>query len=186
MNERGFFTLIGICFLLVASILVVGIQETSKSYINVARDFKSGVELQNIADSALLKADISKLKDRNINLPHNKNQEVILTETVDKNTNVVVVAESGKYTELVYNRDTKTKEWVTRGTIHFMKKNYPSESIVDEKNKPDEAGVVLISVASRKLDDDTTIYRRSMAYVLTDDNYKTIYFMNSLSDDKEQ
>ena len=185
MNERGFFSLIGICFLLVASILVIGLQETSKSYINVARDFKSEVDLQNIADSALLKADISKLKDRNINLSHKDNQEVILTESVDDNTNVVVIAESGKYKEFVYNSATNTKEWMTRGTIHFMKKKYPSETI-DATGEPNQAGVVLISVASRKIDDDTTIYRKSLAYVLAEDDYKTIYFMNSLTDDKEQ
>lgn len=173
MNERGFFTLIGICFLLVASILVIGLQETSNSYINVADDFKSEVDLQNIADSALFEAvEIIKSPDFEIKKPDDsirKNNQHQIDLRYNYDADVVVFYEYG--TDYFYGTPN----------IRFRKKSYPSENIVDT-SKPKAEGVILISVASRKLDDDTTIYRRSMAYVLTEDDYKTIYFMNSLSD----
>ena len=182
INERGFFTLIGICLLLVASILVIGIQETSKSYINVADNFKSEADLQNIADSALLESinmidpnDVEKiLPQRNLNLSRKYSQREILSRPINEDTDVKVIAEYGKYID-------GDKE---KGTIIFMERKHRSDGTVNDKvtDNSGRVGVILISVASRKIDDDTTIYRRSTAYVLNEDNFKTVYFMNSLTD----
>ena len=161
--------------MLVASILVIGIQETSKSYINVARDFKSETDLQNIADSALFEAiEIIKSPDFEFKKPDDsirRNNQHPIPLGRNYNANVTVFYEYG------------TDYFDKTPNIKFMRKKYPSENIVDT-SKPNAKGVILISVASRKIDDDTTIYKKSLAYILEDNegklNYKTIYFMNSL------
>ena len=193
MNERGFFTLTGICFLIVASILVIGLQETSRNYINVSDSFKTETELQNIADSALIVA-IEKIDNKEIPLEtidydanRDKKQFDITGDIIDdidtmldEFTDITVLYEYG------IDRNHN-------GTIHFIDMSYSSGKQTygklkkfDEKILREE-GVILISVASRKIDDDTTIYRRSMAYVKENEqgelDFKTIYFMNSLKDD---
>ena len=183
MNERGFFTLIG-----VASILVIGLQETSRNYIIVADNFKNESDLKNIADSALIEAvnmidpnDIEKyLPQKNLNLSRYHSQRELFSRQIDKKTDVKVVAEYGKYTD----GDNE------RGSIIFFEREHKSDGVINDKVIDDtgKEGVILISVASRKIDDDTTIYRRSMAYVLKENekgelDFKTIYFMNSLKDD---
>ena len=175
-NEKGFFTLIGICFLLVASILVIGLQETSRNYIIVADNFKNESDLKNIANSALIEAvEIIKSPDFEFKKPddsirHNNQYPIPLNTSYD--ADVTVLYEYG--TDYFYKKPN----------ITFMKRQYEGK---DKRNdvptgKPNEEGVVLISVASREIE-GTTIYRRSMAYVLTEEDYKTIYFMNSLKDD---
>ena len=193
MNERGFFTLTGICLLIVASILVIGLQETSRNYINVSDSFKTETELQNIADSALIVA-IEKIDNKEIPLEtidydanRDKKQFDITGDIIDdidtmldEFTDITVLYEYG------IDRNHN-------GTIHFIDMSYSSGKQTygklkkfDEKILREE-GVILISVASRKIDDDTTIYRRSMAYVKENEqgelDFKTIYFMNSLKDD---
>ena len=177
MNERGFSTLIGICSLLVASILVIGLQETSRNYINVADDFKNEADLKNISDSALIEAvEIIKspefeLKKPDDSIRRNNQHPIPLNNSYD--ADVTVLYEYG--IDYFYKKPN----------IIFMKRKYESNGEHNDVStgEPNEEGVILISVASRKIDDDTTIYRRSMAYVLKNDNYKTIYFMNSLKDD---
>ncbi|MBQ7198403.1 MAG: hypothetical protein IJS29_03975, partial [Selenomonadaceae bacterium] len=56
MNERGFFTLIGLCFLIVVAVMARGVQESEGNYYSVTDDFVQAAELQNIADSALIEA----------------------------------------------------------------------------------------------------------------------------------
>ena len=156
--------------MLAASILAVGIQETSKSYINVADNFKTETELQNIADSALFEAvEIIGESDFELKKPDDfirKNNQHRIPLKNTYNADVTVLYEYG------------TDYFDKKPNIIFKKKQYPSESIV-ATGEPNQEGVILISVASRKVD-DTKVYRRSMAYVLTKDKYKTIYFMNSL------
>ena len=56
MNEHGFFTMIGLCFLLMATICVLNIQESGKIFSYDTANFQAESELQNIADSALIEA----------------------------------------------------------------------------------------------------------------------------------
>ena len=188
MNERGFFTLIGICFLLLASILVIGLQETSRNYIIVADNFKNEADLKNIADRALIEA-IEKIRNGEIELKEIEGETASRTERQDEikisltnndDADVTVIYEYAKIND--------------SGNIWFVNRSYASGKPFDSDFKKvndnkylREKGVVLISVASRKIDDDTTIYRRSMAYVKENEqgelDFKTIYFMNSLKDD---
>lgn len=189
MNEKGFFTLIGICFLLIAAILVKGVQESERNYSYVTRDFKDEVELQNIADSALLEA-VEMIKSNEVELIESKssvsifnrkeNQYNIIDKTVD-GAKVQVFYEYGKIGD--------------DGNIYFLKRTYSrygysdGDFIKGDDNKVlTKKGVILISVASRKSDNnimnDKKIYRRSLGYFLTDgDEDGKIYFMNSLNDD---
>ena len=86
-SERGFFTLIGICILLIAAIFVKGIQESELNYAYIAGNFKTETELQNAADSALIEAiDLIKsgypLKEAGSPTRKN-NQHKIIEKTVD-------------------------------------------------------------------------------------------------------
>ena len=170
MDERGFFTLIGICFLIVAMFLVKGLQESAGNYFDITSDFKTEIELQNIADSALIEAvEIIKSPDfergETSNFVRRYNQHKIIDDT-----NVEVFYEYG--ITFLGNKPN----------IYFMRKIYPSEEIVTT-GKPNRKGYLLISVASRD-GKFGKVYRRSLAYILEDDegklDDKKIYFMNDL------
>ena len=183
MNEKGFFTLIGICFLLIAAILVKGVQESEKNYSYVTRDFQDEVELQNIADSALLEA-VEIIKSNEVELIEStknfsnrrENQHKIIDKTVN-GANVQVFYEYGKIND--------------EGNIYFLKRTYQSNGKFSDNTtelKEPKKGVILISVASRdsdnKIMDNEKIYRRALGYFLTDEDADgKIYFMNSLTND---
>ena len=191
MNEKGFFTVIGICFLLVAAILVKGVQESEKNYSLVTQDFQTEVELQNIAESALIEAvELIKKNREDIanglevdelvpkppavyNLSHQDKQHKI-------NLNGNYDADVEVYAE--YGIDTLNNGI---GNIWFMKRTYSSSSYNDDFVKVGndnlrKKGIILISVASRDIN-NVKVYRRTMGYFFTDeDTDGKIYFMNSL------
>ena len=181
-SERGFFTLIGICILLVAAIFVKGIQESELNYAYIAEDFKTEMELQNAADSALIEAVDLIRSGYTLQLPSSfvrkNNQHKIIEKTVD-DIKVEVWYEYGKNSG--------------GGKFHFMERDYSQEKDVEigEQNK---RGVILISVASRDSDIMSgKVFGRAIGYIFMDGdenildkegkpkNY--VHFMNSLSSD---
>ena len=177
-DERGFFTVIGLCFLLAVSICIKNIQESEAIYSFNAADYQAEQELQNAADSALIEAaeKIQKVKlegtseDLNKIIPippmyyasRSERQYHILTTTKNysrlKNIEVKVYGErSNIHKELGKDSDA---------TISFQ----------------DKEGVILISVASANSRlDDKKIYRRSLAFIyLADDTPNKIFYLNSL------
>lgn len=56
MNERGFFTIAGLCLAVIAAIFIKGIQEFEANYSRVVTNFRAEHELQNAADTALANA----------------------------------------------------------------------------------------------------------------------------------
>lgn len=195
MNERGFFTLIGLCFLIVVAILVRGVQESEGNYYSVTDDFIQADELQNIADSALIEAvDLIKKNREDIaagldvvelvpkppkiyNVPRDRKQHPISLNQ-SYNADVIVYAEYGID---VMNGDI--------GNIWFMKRTHTGSGYSDGNFLKDtdgkyiqKKGIILISVASRDSDKiDSKIYRRAIAYFFTDEDADgIIYFMNSL------
>ena len=180
-SERGSFTLIGICILLVAAILVKGIKESSLNYAYIAENFETETELQNVADSALIEAvDLIRndypLEQAGSYIRKN-NQHKILDKTVGK-INVTVWYEYGKN---------------GGGKFHFMERNYTTQTDkeIGEQNK---CGVILISVASRDSDIMSgKVLARAIGYIFTDGdenildkegkpkNY--VHFMNSVTND---
>ena len=181
-SERGFFTLIGICLLLVASIFVKGIQESELNYAYIARDFEDEMKLQNAADSALIEAvDLIRnghTLEKGLSTFRKNNQHKIIDKTVD-GIKVEVWYEYGKNNE--------------GGKLYFKERNYSTQT--DQPISEDKKfGVILISVASRDSDImQGKIFARALGYVFTDGdenildkegkpkNY--VHFMNSISSD---
>ena len=169
MNERGFFSLIGICFLLVAAIFVKGLQEYEANYYNIARDFKTEMDLQNIADSALIEA-VELIQSGEVTLQgrkygNRKNSQYPVPLKLHYNADVQVFYEYGNFRQL-------TRKY--------------SFGEVDKDVRPDNTekkGVILMSVASRDSDKMIgKIYCRSLGYFFTDENEtKYIHFMKSLN-----
>ena len=202
MNEKGFFTLIGLCFLLVAALLVRGVQESEKNYSNITTDFHTEVDLQNVADSALIEAvDLIK-----------RNQEAIangeqIPEILPKPSSVSEEQTAQKIT-ITGNYDADVEVYARyawypvdkRGDIFFNERKYTQDGYNDENFKKDDnnkeltnIGIALISVASREIDGNK-FYRRAIGYFLTDGDENNldkakkpkeyIYFMNSLDKEK--
>ena len=193
MNERGFFTLMGLCFLIVVAVMARGVQESEGNYYSVTDDFVQAAELQNIADSALIEAvDLIK-----------KNREEIaagldVVELVPKPPKIYNVPRYRKQHPIPLNKSYEADVEVYAeygidvmngdiGNIWLKRKVYPERDIVDrylENNQRE--GVIIISVASRESDKTGgKIYRRAIAYFFTDDaKDKNIYFMNSLVEEK--
>lgn len=193
--------MIGICFLLIAALFVKGVQESEYNYSYITTDFKTEADLQNVADSALIEA-MNRIKNGEISLEKSlkygySNRSENQYEITDKiqisnklidDVEVKVFYEYGKFVD-------------DDGNIYFAERQYPSENDVFYKEtvsgKKDDVirkGVILISVASREIDNNK-IYRRAIGYFL-DDNEEVvknnkgkpvidrfryeIHFMNSL------
>ncbi|MBQ7476759.1 MAG: hypothetical protein IJT06_05125 [Selenomonadaceae bacterium] len=161
MNERGFFSLVGICFLLVAAILVTGLQEYELNYYGIAQNFAEETDLQNAADSALVMA-METLKENPDSSPTNP----VLNETW------------GKIHVEVYAK---------KNSLDFKKRYFNTATNYTDKptSIPTKKGIILMSVASRDSDKMVgKIYRRSLGYFFTDENEKKyIHFMKSLNKD---
>ena len=167
MNERGFFSLIGICFLLVAAILVVGLQESEGNYYDVTRNFYDEVDLQNVADSALIEA-ANKITSGEIELKMPPSQ-----------------VSSRRYKQypvpLNLHYDADVEVFYEYGNVRQKWREYESGNPKNDNDtkKNLARGVILISVASRDSDKMTgKIYRRSLGYFFEDD--KQFRFMKSL------
>ncbi len=181
-SERGFFTLTGICLLLVAAIFVKGIQKSELNYAYIAKDFETEMKLQNAADSALIEAvDLIRNNyplEKGLFPNHVKNQHKIIDKAVD-GIKVEVWYEYGKNNE--------------GGKFYFKERNYTTKT--DKPISEDRKfGVILISVASRDSDImQGKIFARALGYVFTDGdeiildkegklkNY--VHFMNSVTND---
>lgn len=152
MNERGFFTIVGLCLLLVAAIFIKGVQEFEANYARTITNFQIEHHLKNIAESYLIETyEIYKGTKTKENLG-----DIYFGEFKLKN---VIVEIRSKHT-----------------TIHTEKGNTGLKEL-----PPDAEGTVIVSIASC---DSPFIagkmYRRAFAYILDDDESKTIHFVNSL------
>lgn len=158
MNERGFFTIVGLCLLLVASIMIRGVQEVDANYFYEESNFSAEQELQNAADSALAEAIEIALSEDYTQKYKNDAVEIPVKQQNDSDISTTVLARYG----FIYQ---------------FTVTSY-SGSTVKYKDNGYLRGLMLISVASR---DDERIggkmYRRALAYVLNDDK-KTIHYLN--------
>ena len=165
-NQRGFFTIIGLCFLLAAAICIVTIQKTEKNFTAGTTDFEIEQELQNAADSALIEAAEKIRRNPNL-LPSGSPYDL------RKNRQFQIPV------NLAYNKKLKNlqvKVYGERGNIHSEPGIY-SDIILSSNDK---AGFILLSIAScPSRFDNKKIYRRSFAYI-ENDNPEIIFFMNNL------
>ena len=161
MNERGFFTIIGLCLLLIAAISIKGIHEFEANYLSSVYIFRLENELQNIADSALT--------------------EVLEKENFPEDYKSGVPFEIS-VTPLEHSDKIKNLRVKVRGVycdIQEVKDKY-----VPQNRLPVAYGIqkatVLLSVAS--CDNPFTnekSYCQALAYKLEDDN--TVKFINNFS-----
>ena len=161
MNERGFFTIIGLCLLLVAAIFIKGILEFEANYSIGITNFQAEHELQNFAESYLIEKfeELPPLNEGDIY----KFPVVTVQSEKFKTVQIQVQAQNFNLKKFIRTYSTNT--------------NYSD----DDAGELPQNAIILVSIAS--CDSPFIIgkiFRRSFAYVLTDDDSKTIHFLNSL------
>jgi len=168
-NQRGFFTVIGLCFLLAVTICIKNIQESQAIYSFGATDFQAEIELQNAADSALIEA-VEKIKLNPDLVPKPKNYYGMREDRQHQ------VLSSTKNSARL--KDIKVEVYGEHGNIHSeLGKDSTATISIQDKD-----GVILISVASANSRlDDKKIYRRSLAFFYLDETAPNkIFYLNSL------
>lgn len=151
MNQHGFFTILGLCLLIVAAIFIKGILEFEANYSRGITSYEAEHHLQNLAESYLIK---EKNFTENLSIEHNLG-DISYSDYKLKNVTVAI-----------YGR---------HGNIQIQNSEY-----TNFENLPqDVEGNIILSVAS--CDSPFIIgkiYRRAFAYI--DDETNTIHFMNDL------
>ena len=176
MNERGFFTIIGLCLLLIAAISIKGVHEFEANYSRGIIIFQAEHELQNAADSALINA-INKNNTATQKFTSKKfgtlKVEIRREEIIPSSGKRVFIRRfEGEYLSNGKIKETPLNE---DNTLDTGNKNSHS----DESPEWLKTGTIWASVAS--CDNPLVagkIYRRSFAYTLDGD--ETIYYLNNL------
>ena len=158
MNERGFFTIIGLCLLIIAAVSIKGVNEFEANYSRGVKNFQIEHQLQNLAESFLAEE-----------FDNFKNLEYEENYSTSKNF--------GEYDGLknctvqLHAQNTYLKNFIR---VYSSGSNYKD---IDAGENPQNVTVV-ISVAS--CDSPFIVgkmYRRALAYI---DESETIHFMGDL------
>ena len=156
MNERGFFTIVGLCLLLVAAIFIKGVNEFEANYARGITNFQLEHELQNAADSFLI-------------------------ESLDKINNEDCAVDGTFYITSTKFGQITVKVQSKESNIHTQNGDYTNFSNLPK----DTRGTVILSVASCKSPFGVgNIYRRALGYIVLDnteteiDESETVYFIN--------
>ena len=171
MNQRGFFTIVGLCLLIVATIFIKGILEFETNYSRGITSYEIEHHLQNLAESYLIE-NIGSIE--NLPIEHNLG-DISYGDYKLKNVQVAIY---GKHDEIQFFQ-----------RVYRKNGNPTNESIKDSEGNPMTGdGKIILSVAS--CDSPFIVgkmYRRAFAYILDDDETtedvdesKTIHFMNDL------
>ena len=175
-DQRGFFTVIGLCFLLAVSVCIKNIQESETIFTFGASDFKDEQELQNAADSALLEA-VEKIKFNVELVPKPANYFGNRSDRQHKiSVSQPILSKTSRFENI------QVEVYGEHGNIHS---ELGVESDIGTAPADEEGdGIILISVASgQSRIDNKKIYRRSLAFVRIDDAgvvQDKIFFLNSL------
>ena len=171
MRQKGFATIFGLCLILVIAIIVKGIQEAENYNAREVVNFYLEQQLQNVAESGIYRAIEIARKDKD---------HSILPEAGTWNNGV---RDDGKRKILIETKpvahgestiDILVEVWGNRGKI------YPLDKNGNEKSGEERDGVYFMACAST----DSIFFRgkndrRAYAYVLDDDSYKVVHFMES-------
>lgn len=199
MNERGVFTLVALCLLLVISLAIRTIQDTEKNYSYGATNFQIELELQSAADSGLIEA-AKKIQSGEIIISAPSEAEYMQNR---KHWQRKISVSQPTDSELLKNISVEV--YGERGNISMYKRNYNAEDdyigtyaqyrdIPYQKTFLTESGevtkqewggvIILISVASGETNSGTKKFRRSLAYIffndtdVNDQEKFIIHFMN--------
>ena len=161
-NQQGFFTIIGLCFLLAVTICVINIQESSRIFTSSATDFQAEQELQNIADSAILEA--IEIIPRNENYLEKMNmQKVQNLSILNREDRQYKISEISKNKNSDRLKNLNVEVFFEFGKIHH---ELGQESDADFSDVDDCEGIIFIAVASADSRfDDKKIYRSSSAFI---------------------
>lgn len=199
MNERGFFSIVGLCLMLVITLSIMAIQGMEKNYSYLASDFQVEFELQNAADSGLIEA-VEKIQSGEVIVnPPNETEyiqnrrhwqrKISVSQPSDtdrlKNISVEVYGEQEKIS--MYERIYSFEDDYTGTNFPYRdiayKRKFSNGEISGEKQ--DWNGIILISVASGENDLGMKKFRRSLAYIFfnedgaSDEDKFIIHFMNN-------
>ena len=174
MNEKGFFTILGICLLLIISLLIMTVQETEKNYSYDAKNFQTELELQNAADSSIIEAAEKIRLNPNL-LKKPTSTEILLGRKYYQRK--ISVSQPKKSERL---KHISVEVYGERGTIEQYLRNYQGEeNYKDEKiSVEDKTGIILISAASGEEKIFGTKKFRSSIAIIFDDDENIIYFLN--------
>lgn len=190
MNERGVFTLVALCLLLVISLAIRTIQDTEKNYSYGAANFQIELELQNMADRGLIEAfeKIQKNPELVPDAPKtyaNRSERqypVSVNQPTDsellKNISVEVYGERGNIS--MYKRNYNAEDDYIGTYAQYRDIPYQKTFLTEsgEVTKQEWGGVILISVASGETNSGVKKFRRALAYIVEDDKEKILHFMN--------
>ena len=168
MNERGFFTIIGLCLLLIVAISIKGVNEFETNYSRGVKNFQIEHKLQNVAESFLAEE-------------FDNFQNLQLEESYSTAKNF------GKYEGLencavqLQAKNTYLKNFIRK---YSSGSNYTD---IDAGENPQKATVILSVASCDSPFIGGKMYRRALAYVLDDDpateninESETVHFMNDL------
>ena len=166
MNERGFFTLVGLCLLLVIAILITGVQEFESNYSYGTTNFWAETALKNAADNALIEA-IGNAEDLNPS-------EYVIVE---------IPVTQPKLERLERLENLNVQAFMQRQTFNQYKRSYPSlnapkNNLIENSARTGKIFLVVASCDSNFV--KGKVYRRTLAFVLEDDPNQTIHFVNDL------
>lgn len=176
MRQKGFATIFGLCLILVIAIVVKGIQEAENYNAREVVNFYLEQQLQLAAESGIYRAiEIAREDVDESTLPYagtyigsvrDNGKRKILTET-----KTVAHGEA--------TIDILVEVWGNRGKIYHYETVKQGNKKV-EVLVPKYDGVYFMACAST----DSIFfrgrnYRRAYAYVLKDDDYRTVHFMES-------
>ena len=161
-NERGFFTIVGLCLLLAVAISIRGVQEFERNYSAGALNSLAEFELQNSADSALIRAiELDDTATQNFHSDRFKKIEVKIF----------------RYSGAGYIRRYERVYSGSSYTDKIVKRKIQDESGNEIEINWEAPATIWLSVASCENPNVSgKIYRRALAYVLDDE---TVCFMNN-------
>lgn len=168
MNERGFFTIIGLCLLVIAAISIKGVQEFETNYSSGITIFQTEHKLQNLAESCLAE-ETEKILEINSGEIYS-NYKRLGNYNGLENCAVEIRAQS------LYLR--KYIRTYSSGSNH-------TDKVKGEK--PYNAKVIICVASCNNPFIAGKMYRRALAYILEDDpateNFDesaTVHYLNSL------
>lgn len=184
MNERGFFSIVGMCLLLVITLSIMAIQGTEKNYSYLASDFQEEFELQSVAERGLIEA-AEKIRSGEIIVnPPNDVEYVQNRKYWQRKISVSQPASSDRF------KNISVEVYGENGNIHSEIGETVSADIeIYLDGGTNKNGIVLISVASGENKAGVKKFRRSLAYILEKETidgekkeyHEQIYFMDTLS-----
>ena len=190
MNERGFFSVVGLCLLLVITLSIMAIQETEKNYSYLASDFQEEFELQSAAESGLIEAAEKIIQEEIIVTPPSDVERIQKRNYWQRQISVSQPDKSDQF------KNISVEVYGENGDIYQGTRKYSSGGTITDTIEKDDSGkeitkkgIVLISVASGENNAGVKKFRRAFAYILEKNDvsdgegkyYKQIYFMNTLS-----